>query len=64
MNLEEKQSGLQKEALGILSSISEMEKNGASKSEIEAKIEEANKIIAESGKLTPKEPLNKSQSLR
>jgi hypothetical protein len=52
MDLEEKRASLHKKGLEILASVSEMEKSGASESEIEAKIQEANKIIEQSGSLS------------
>jgi hypothetical protein len=53
MDLEEKRASLHKEALEMLASVSEMEEQGASESEIAAKIQEANKIIEYSGSLSP-----------
>ncbi len=53
MDLEKKQANLQDKAKEILVSIPEIEKKGASDAEIEAKIEEANRIIAESASLRP-----------
>lgn len=52
MDLEEKRASLHKKGMEILASVSEMEKNGASESEIEAKLQEANKYIVQSGSLS------------
>ena len=49
--LNKKQADLQDKALEILKSIPELEKSGASEEEIEAKIAEANRHIAESSRL-------------
>lgn len=49
--LVEKQANLQQQAADILASIPDMEKMGASQTEIEDKVAEANGLIAEAEKL-------------
>ena len=53
MELEEKRAKLQDDALGLFAAAAEMANNGSSEKEIEAKIEEANELVAESERLGP-----------
>lgn len=64
MDLERQKAKLQDEALDLLSEATDMDKRGAPEKEIEAKVEEANRIIAKSASLNAQiEKRRKKQSI-